>query len=171
MNMVRNTKGISNAMFVVGLIVAIVASSLIASVVSMQYAKGPKGDKGDKGDTGGTGATGATGAAGATGATGAAGPQGPRGFGTPDYDSGWHNISAGQTLMLTHNLVTNNVYVYVIGKDASGFIHQADYGWTIADSSRFGLAWYSLDGSTITVFRGSADTNWVQVRVMIWKIQ
>jgi hypothetical protein len=66
--------GISKTMFVVGLVITIVASSLIASAVSMQYAKGPQGDKGDTGDTGPTGATGAT------GATGPQGPQGPSVF-------------------------------------------------------------------------------------------
>lgn len=66
-------------MFLVGLIVAILASSLIASAVSMQYAKGPKGDKGDTGATGPTGATGATGDTGATGATGPTGATGATG--------------------------------------------------------------------------------------------
>jgi hypothetical protein len=61
--------GISKTMFIVGLIAAILASSLISAVIVTQLptAKGPKGDKGDKGDTGATGATGAT------------GPQGPAG--------------------------------------------------------------------------------------------
>jgi hypothetical protein len=44
--------GISKTMFVIGLIIAILASSLISIVVSMQWAKGPKGDKGDTGATG-----------------------------------------------------------------------------------------------------------------------
>jgi len=68
------TEGISKGMFVAGLVVAIVTSSLVASVLSMQYAKGPKGDKGD------TGATGATGLQGPVGETGPAGTQGLRGF-------------------------------------------------------------------------------------------
>lgn len=58
--------GISKTTFVIGLIIAVMASSLIASAVSIQFAKGPKGDKGDKGDTGATGPIGPTGAAGAT---------------------------------------------------------------------------------------------------------
>jgi len=44
--------GISKTMFVIGLIIAILASSLISIVVSMQWAKGPGGDKGDTGATG-----------------------------------------------------------------------------------------------------------------------
>jgi hypothetical protein len=143
--------GISKTMFVIGLIVAIVVSSLIASVVSMQYAKGSKGDKGD---------------------TGATGPQGPPGFGTPDYDSGWRDIATGQTLTLAHVLKTTNVYVYVVGKNAAGEIHQSDYGWltTGLGTSKYGLNWISMDADLIKVTRGDIDGNWGQVRVMIWII-
>lgn len=44
--------GISKTTFIVGLIIAILASSLISIAVSMQWARGPKGDKGDVGQTG-----------------------------------------------------------------------------------------------------------------------
>ena len=66
MEMSEGKMGISKTMFIIGLIVAILASSLISVMTSMQWAliKGPKGDKGDKGDTG---------------ATGPAGPQGEQG--------------------------------------------------------------------------------------------
>jgi len=65
--------GISKTMFIVGLIAAILASSLVSAVMVTQLptTKGPKGDKGD------TGATGATGQTGPTGAIGATGPPGP----------------------------------------------------------------------------------------------
>ena len=165
--------GISKTMFVVGLVVAILASSLIASAVSMQYAKGPQGDKGDKGDTGATGATGATGPQGETGPQGTQGERGPRGFGTPDYDSGWRSIAPGETLTLAHVLKTTNVYVYVVGKNAAGLIHQLDYGWIYAGgigTAKYGLAWHSLDGDLIKLTRATEDENWVQVRVMIWII-
>jgi hypothetical protein len=62
--------GISKTMFIAGLVIAIVASSLIASVVSMQYARGPKGDKGDIGNTGATGAMGPQGVQGLQGPPG-----------------------------------------------------------------------------------------------------
>jgi hypothetical protein len=62
--------GISTTVFIIGIIIAILASTLISALVTMQLAKGVKGPKGDKGDTGDTGAT---------GATGATGPQGPKG--------------------------------------------------------------------------------------------
>jgi hypothetical protein len=65
--------GISKTMFMVGLIVAILASSLISAAIVTQLplAEGPKGDKGDRGDTGAIGATGPQGPRGATGAAGA----------------------------------------------------------------------------------------------------
>lgn len=58
--------GISRTMFIVGLIAAILASSLISAVIVTQLPKAI-GSKGDKGDTGDTGATGATGPQGPTG--------------------------------------------------------------------------------------------------------
>lgn len=135
--------GISKTMFVVGLVVAILAPSVIALAVSMQYAKGPRGDTG---------------------------AQGPRGFGTPNYDSGWRDIAAGATLTLTHGLGTTDVYAYVVGNNAAGLIHQMDYGFALSGSSRYGLAWLNLDSDSIWVTRGPEDGNWVQVRVMIWII-
>jgi hypothetical protein len=44
--------GISTSLFVAGLIIAILASSLISIIVTTQWAKGLKGDKGDTGATG-----------------------------------------------------------------------------------------------------------------------
>jgi hypothetical protein len=62
--------GISKTMFIVGLIVAILASSLISVMAAMQWAliQGPKGDKGE---------TGATGSQGLQGLQGIQGPAGP----------------------------------------------------------------------------------------------
>lgn len=52
--MTEGKMGISKTTFIVGLIIAILASSLISVVIVTQLptVKGPKGDKGDKGDTG-----------------------------------------------------------------------------------------------------------------------
>jgi hypothetical protein len=66
--------GISKTMFIIGLIIAILASSLISvlATTQLQMLKGAKGDKGDKGDAGATGATGATGPKGDKGDAGPA---------------------------------------------------------------------------------------------------
>lgn len=71
----KNISGISKTTFVVGLIVAIVASSLISTLVAIQWAvvQGPKGDKGD------TGAQGPQGEQGIQGIQGIQGPEGPPG--------------------------------------------------------------------------------------------
>lgn len=69
--------GISKTMFIVGLIAAILVSSLVSAVMVTQLptTKGPKGDKGDTGDTGATGATGATGETGPKGEKGEPGDE------------------------------------------------------------------------------------------------
>lgn len=64
--MAESKTGISKTVFAVGLIAAILASSLISVVAMTQLSitSGLKGEKGDKGDTGATGATGPQGPAG-----------------------------------------------------------------------------------------------------------
>jgi hypothetical protein len=57
---VMRMAGISKAMLLAGLIVAILASSLIASAASMQYGKGPEGDRSGRGDTGALGPQGSS---------------------------------------------------------------------------------------------------------------
>ncbi len=71
--------GISKTMFIVGLIAAVLASSLISlvEVTQMPFMKGPKGDKGD------------------TGATGATGPQGPAGSTTPALSAVFIDVQSG----------------------------------------------------------------------------
>ena len=175
--------GISKTMFVLGMIVAIIASSLIASSVSILYAKGPKGDKGDTGDTGATGATGATGPKGDTGPTGL---QGSRGFGNPDYDSGWVEMPGDRfdpasppnaPVTLTHGVGTTNLVVYLVGKNRDGIIHQVQNGYVGSSSPGlyYGIRWYNLTDSAITIYRGDDDSNsyfcWDYARVMLWKIQ
>ncbi len=93
-------------MFIVGLIIAIVASSLISVLASMQWAliQGPKGDKGDKGDTGATGPQGAQGLQGIQGQqgpkgdTGSIGPQGTQGPKGEKGDTGPATVFARWTL-------------------------------------------------------------------------
>ncbi len=168
--------GISKTMFAVGLVVAILASSLISVVAMTQLSgslglKGAKGDKGDSGVTGATGATGVTGAAGIQ-ALGIQGIQGPRGLSKPDYDSGWISIAPGQTVTLVHALNTTNVLVYMVGMDADMNLLQSDYGWNLGGSAdlHYGAAWDTLNVSSINVMRGAYDSNWALIRVMIWKI-
>ena len=87
---------VSRTALVVGIVIAILASSIIGMVASSQLSFGPKGDKGDtgpqgiqgiqgiqgvKGDKGDTGSQGIQGIQGTQGGKGDTGPQGPPGIG------------------------------------------------------------------------------------------
>lgn len=147
-------KGLTKGIFVLGLTVTILIATALSAGISTQLSIAPQGLKGDTGDTGPqgaqgpageTGATGAsgpaglqgaTGAAGATGATGATGPQGLQGAqasSSPNYDSGWIDITnkTGQFLTLQHNLNSSDVSVEIYGKTtATGGTHQKYLGLT-----------------------------------------
>lgn len=165
--------GISKTTFIVGLIVAIIASSALSTVIATQLAVGPQGPKGDKGDTG---------------PQGLQGEQGPPGvWGAPDYDSGWMRIDMNERLVLTHNLNTTNILVYLIGKQIMGadtplLIHQLYYGWGYDPTlhSYMGATWYipfpdafPVSGdpeNQIVIYRAPWDGYWHEVRALIWKI-
>lgn len=86
----KSLAGISRRTFIVGLIIAILASSLISTLVSTQWAmiQGLKGDKGDTGQQGPQGETGPQGPEGPQGPQGEQGPQGPMGLRGPEGPSG-----------------------------------------------------------------------------------
>ena len=102
------TASISISKFIAGIVIAILATSVISVGASMMLAvgsaepegpqgdTGPQGPKGDTGDVGASGPTGAIGSTGATGTTGAQGPQGERGLGF-DQKS---NISIGHSTFI-----------------------------------------------------------------------
>ena len=127
----RNCLGISTTIFAVGLIITIIAASVISTVVSMQFAVGPQGPKGDKGDTGLQGATGATGepgpsgvpgptgATGATGAAGATGLQGPQGVqGIP----GVTTVNSSSILFVNATINPTPITNVTITAPANGFV-------------------------------------------------
>ncbi len=85
-------------------------------------------------------------------------------FTTPAYDSGWISAEGGGEIVLTHNLGTTEVFVYLVGKDKDGTlgIHQFEYG------GMYWAYWHNLDSNNISV---TVYPTWDYVRVMIWKIQ
>jgi len=94
-------------------------------------------------------------------------------LGTPDYDSGWFNISNGGQVIKTHNLGTTNVLVFMVGKysnSSSPYIHQRNYGGEETWPNYWGAYWQDLTETTIRVIRQGQDENWNYVRVMVWKI-
>jgi len=112
-------EGISRAMFVTGLIIAIVASSSLAMALASQLSFGPKGDKGD---TGATGPQGPAGPTGATGATGATGPQGVPPPPTANASALLQDTITGVTLPATyHHHVVGNLINFG-GKNATNVV-------------------------------------------------
>lgn len=94
-------------------------------------------------------------------------------LGKPNYDSGWYYLSAGSNVVLTHNLGTTNVLVYMIGKysdSAAPYIHQVQYGGDDTSWYLWGAFWSELQTTTIRITRQRDDSNWNAIRVFIWKI-
>jgi len=65
MSQEKSIKGISRTVFLTGIVAAVIVSTLLSSVIAIQWAKGPKGDPGSNGETG------------LQGIQGPVGPQGP----------------------------------------------------------------------------------------------
>ena len=148
--MSNSGKSVSMTMFIAGIVIAILASSTLSTVIATQLAVGPQGPKGD------TGATGEQGPQGEQGIQGEIGPQGlPGGIRTPDYDSGWQNITL--VYVIQHNLGTQELLVYLLARNEFGSIIPA-------------ANWYTLpDDNTIDIIK-APDNPYTTFRVMIWKI-
>jgi hypothetical protein len=89
--MVKETSGVSNRVFITGLIIAILISMALSTVIATQWATGPQGPVGPQGEQGPIGATGPqgeTGPEGETGPQGSQGIQGPTGATGPQGEQG-----------------------------------------------------------------------------------
>jgi len=153
--------GISKTTFIVGLIVAILASSVLSTGIATQWAIGPQGPKGDKGDTG------------------LQGPQGPQGLPgepglgvelgflvAPAYDSGWIDILGNYSWWpLWHGLNTTEVFIYAIRNNSEYGINQM----SIVGVSIEWL-WLSENELTVRVAEIIPHPSYDFVRFMIWKI-
>jgi S1-C subfamily serine protease len=139
--------GISKTVFIVGLIAAILASSLISAVIVTQLPTimGPKGDKGDKGDTGDTGATGPTGA---TGATGSQGPQGLQGIMGPPGN--YENITIYQNLTSLVELYENvkESIVLIRGTTSNGTIQGSGFVYNASGTMVVITNYHVVQGTT-----------------------
>jgi hypothetical protein len=176
---------VSRTMFIAGLVIAVLASSSISTIASMQLSVGPQGEKGDTGETGSRGIQGIQGPQGEQGIQGIQGPIGPQGeqgiqgeqgppgvftienmtgwSAAPAYDSGWvpRNGSTGP-FVFQHGLNTTEVLVYVTGDNNEEWIgiNHMFYG------NAEGLWWCHLTSNEIWIY----DAYHEKMRVQIWKI-
>jgi len=187
--------GVSRRTFIVGLIIAILASSALSTVIATQWIStgptgpqgetGPQGLQGEQGPQGIQGIQGPIGPQGVKGDKGDTGPQGPQGiqgpqgpqgepgFGVepgflvaPAYDSGWIDVTA-YTLWLWHGLNTTEVFVYVIRNNSEYGVNQ----YTPAGVT-FPVEWHHLRENSISVRIApiTPTPSYDEIRVMIWKI-
>ncbi len=89
----------------------------------------------------------------------------------PDYDSGWLNIAAGETLVVSHSLGISATELSVglwFSSTARG-IHHAGYGGLSNDVAEelHGAYWKDLTDNTVRVQRAQDDTLVEQVRVIV----
>jgi len=92
------------------------------------------------------------------------------GLSSPDYDSGWFNLTRGDNV-LSHNLGTTEVFVYFVGRNSSeSNTHQLNYGGTLYGSQWYGARFFELTSTNITITRMTSDNDWIEARVQIWKI-
>lgn len=106
------------------------------------------------------------------------GPNNGAPFPRPAYDSGWLTITAGQTLVRTHNIGVdvNKYFVDLQFQESGGLgINQRGIG---GDARRpfdgltyRGAYWHNLTTTTVSITRWPDDLNVDQVRVRIWFIE
>ncbi|HFD40770.1 MAG TPA: hypothetical protein ENJ31_13085 [Anaerolineae bacterium] len=89
----------------------------------------------------------------------------------PDYDSGWQEIAAGETLTLSHNLdiTATELSVGLWFSGTKRGIHHFAYGGLSLDNSqkRLGAYWHDLTDNSVQVTRLADDTDVEQVRVAV----
>ena len=92
----------------------------------------------------------------------------------PDYDSGWVDVTQGETRTFTHDL-GGNLNGYVVRPSARATaqggpgINTRAAGGLEASGQFYGANWESLTDTSINFFRRPHDTFADQVRVRIWR--
>jgi hypothetical protein len=111
------------------------------------------------------------------------GPDSDGQFPSPSYDSGWHPLTAGEHLILPHNLDTTDYFVYFVvteekPSDIDPFVpstfHNFGTGGAFIEDyadiqSDAGTYWTGTK-NTIDVFRYYDDVVCNYARVLLWKI-
>lgn len=94
---------------------------------------------------------------------------------TPDYDSGWLPIDAGETLTLTHNL-GGQLILYrgnLQYRDTSGLtdslgLNTRFFGGAAVGSALYGGHWQRLTTSTVELYRQTGGVRSTEIRVRLW---
>jgi len=90
---------------------------------------------------------------------------------TPDYDDGWRNIAAGETITFSHNLgiTATELSVGMWFSGTSKGIHHYGYGGLSVDAppTLRGAYWHNLTTNTVQVTRRAGDSDVEQVRVVV----
>jgi hypothetical protein len=156
-------KSVSTNIFLVGLIAAILVSSLISAAISTQLAVGPQGPQGEQGIQGLTGERGPAGPQGETGATGPTGPAGPQGATGPqgakgdkgDTGATGATGAAGPAGNATRyviegffNVTQNGDLIYHVNRTDGAYFYISDEHWKRINVSQITLA----DMSSVEVF-------------------
>jgi hypothetical protein len=95
------------------------------------------------------------------------------GFPAPSYDSGFVNVSVGETKTFTHNLLgdINKYWVemeaYDTRNDSIG-INYLYFGMMYDAGVQRGFYWKNLTNATIQVYRGTGDVRAGALRIRIW---
>ena len=138
--------GVSKSLFVSGIIIAILFSTITSVIIASIFISGEIGPQGVQGEIGSIGPVG--------------------GFGKPDYDSGWTNLPMDEWILFDHNLdTTDDIFVYIIGR------YYAEGGTWIVNQDPYSITWTTYDSNTIIVYRLEDDYYYDQARVIIWKLQ
>ena len=90
---------------------------------------------------------------------------------SPDYDSGWTSINAGQTHTFNHNLgiVAEDLTVGLWFSGPTVGIHHRGFGGMVVDSplELRGASWHNLTDNSVQVTRGADDAGVERVRVVV----
>ncbi len=108
-----------------------------------------------------------------SGAVTSGGP-GVAAFPRPAYDSGYRSPGLGGTLDLSHDLggnVDNYVVDLTCQRSGGAGVNNWGVGGDVNSGEVYGAWWRDLSTSTITIRRGSDDTDCPNVRVRIWMYQ